>query len=231
MAQLKQVTKEFVKLTRVNHLNYLQLKYIFSDVRKELGLKPMKKAKRHPQLMTSEELKSLIAFGYQKHPYKGLIVRTLLLTGARVNEFVNIKVEDFHFEECEIYIHVAKGGKNRTVPIDSNLALELQQYRNSRKVGYLFETQDARMFSTRRIQQIVREVAIAAGIQKRVYPHLLRHQIATYLHNNGMPLEHVQKFLGHENPQTTQIYAELATKPMKDTYKRALQGSGRVQLE
>lgn len=229
MVELEEVTRKFIYLSRKNHLTYDNLKYIFSKIRKELELKPAKRPKRQPELLTSEELKRLILFGYKRKPLKGLLVRTLLLTGARVNEFVHIKAKDFNFEEAEMYISTAKGGKNRTVPIEGNLVLELQQYLNGRKVGWLFETQDKRQLSVRRVQQIVKEVASDAKIEKRVYPHLLRHQIATYLHNNGMPLEHIQKFLGHDDPKTTQIYAELATKPMKVSYNKALLNAPREE--
>lgn len=223
MTELKSVEKKLLYLARKEHLTYDQLKYLFARIRKKLELKPSRKVKRIPELLTGEELRRLIAFGYKEKPLKGLMVRTLLLSGTRVNEFVNIKAEDFRYEDGEIYISTAKGGKNRVVPLEGNLVLNLQQYLGGRKNGYLFETQAGKQLSVRRIQQIVKEVAESAGITKRVYPHLLRHQVATILHNNGMPLEHVQKFLGHNDPKTTQIYAELANKPMKDTYRKALQ--------
>lgn len=223
-ADLQPVIAKFEKLTRKNHLSYDQLKYVFTTVRKRLELDPPPK-RRHPvELLTNVELENLVSTAYRKNVVKGLIVRTLLLSGARVNEFVNIKINDFNFEQNEIFIRDGKGHKARTVPILESLSRELQQYRGKRKAGWLFETHAATKFSVRRVQQVVKEVAKAAGITKRVYPHLLRHHIATYLINNKMPENHVQKFLGHAEPSSTQIYTQLAIEEVKRTYKESFTG-------
>ena len=57
-------------------------------------------------------------------------------------------------------------------------------------------------YTPRRIQQIVKELAREGGIVKNVYPHLLRHTIAQYLVDRGMPEHLLQKFLGHDSPRT-----------------------------
>lgn len=77
-------------------------------------------------------------------------------------------------------------------------------------------------FSSRRIQQIIKAAAENAGITKNVYPHLLRHTVATFLLERGMPLEQIQKFLGHSKIETTQIYAESSAEMLKDSYRKAL---------
>ncbi len=62
-----------------------------------------------------------------------------------------------------------------------------------------------------------------ASITKRVYPHLLRHSIATILLDSGyVPIDQVQKFLGHLRLSTTQIYAETSVRALGDNYLRAL---------
>ena len=77
-------------------------------------------------------------------------------------------------------------------------------------------------YSPRRIQQIVQETAALAGITTRVYPHLLRHSVATTLLERGMPLEQIQQFLGHTKLETTQIYAASTTAMIKESYQKAL---------
>ena len=63
------------------------------------------------------------------------------------------------------------------------------------------------------VQAVVERFARQAGIAKRVYPHLLRHSIATILLDSGLvPIDQVQKFLGHLQLSTTQIYAETSTR-------------------
>jgi integrase/recombinase XerD len=69
---------------------------------------------------------------------------------------------------------------------------------------------------------IVKETAEQAQITKRVYPHLLRQSVATTLLERGMPIEQIQKFLGHSKLETTQVYAESSTEMMRESYQRAL---------
>ncbi len=159
-----------------------------------------------------------------------MLIKLLFQTGARVSEFVNIKVEEFFFDEQMILISKAKGGKSRYVPILPELAHELKTYIGDRRRGYLFETIHAGVYSPRRIQQVVKETALAAKIEKRVYPHLLRHSVATTLLERGMPLEQIQKLLGHSKLETTQIYAESTAEMIKESYQKALGGGGIFSL-
>ena len=66
--------------------------------------------------------------------------------------------------------------------------------------------------------------SISSTGTERVYPHLLRHSVATTLLERGMPIDQIQKFLGHSKLETTQIYAESTTEMIKHSYTRALSG-------
>jgi integrase/recombinase XerD len=89
-------------------------------------------------------------------------------------------------------------------------------------VGALFETNHATRYSPQRIQQILKETAEQAQIMKRVYPHHLRHLVATTLLERGMLIEQIHKFLGHSKLETTQVYVELSTEMLLESYQRAL---------
>jgi integrase/recombinase XerD len=97
---------------------------------------------------------------------RGLLITTLFQTGARVSECVNIKVEEFFFDEQMLLISKAKGEKSRYVPILPELAQELRTHLGDRASGYLFETIHSTPYSCRRIQQINKETAAAAKITK-----------------------------------------------------------------
>jgi integrase/recombinase XerD len=187
-----------------------------------LGVKRIKVRKRTIQRLSRDEEQRLIQRAYRDKGARGLLIKTLFQTGARVSEFINIKVEDFFLDEAMILITKGKGGKSRYVPILPELAQELRTHLGQRSPGYLFETNRHLPYSPRRIQQIVKATAEQAKIKKRVYPHLLRHSVATTLLERGMPIEQIQKFLGHAKLETTQVYAESTPEMIKNSYRRAL---------
>jgi integrase/recombinase XerD len=219
---LKALISATSKLWRKHHLTYDQARYVSKEVRKALRIERVKSRRRVVQRLSRDEEQRLINQAYKEKGERGLLIKKLFQTGARVSEFVNIKVEDFFLEETMILIAKAKGGTSRYVPILPELAQELRTYLGDRTVGWRFETNRHQPYSTRRIQQIVKEIAERAKIKKRVYPHLLRHSVATTLLERGMPIDQIQKFLGHSKLETTQVYAESSTEMIKESYRKAL---------
>ena len=221
-SDLQAVIKATEKLWRRYHLTYDQTRYVAKEVRRALEIARPPGRVRVIERLSGEEERRLIETAYRLPGTRGLLIKTLFQTGARVSEFVHIQVEDVFFEEQMILIRQGKGGKPRYVPILPELAQELQTHLRGRAKGYLFETNRHAAFSPRRIQQLVKETADLAGIPKRVSPHVLRHAIATTLLEHGMPLEQIQKFLGHAKIDTTQLYAESTTAMIKESYQQAL---------
>jgi integrase/recombinase XerD len=189
---LRSVINATKKLWRQYHLTYDQTRYVAKEVRHALAIERTKIRQRVIARLSREEEARLITHAYRMKGERGLLIKTLFQTGARVSEFVNLKAEDVFFEEQMILIAKAKGGKSRYVPILPELAQELRTHLGQRTVGYLFETNRATRYSPRRIQYIVKETAEQAEITKRVYPHLLRHSVATTLLERGMPIEQIQ---------------------------------------
>ena len=222
--KLKELIAATVKLWRKYHLTYDQAGYVGKEIRRELKIKRVKSRKNVIIRLSRDEEQKLIGQAYRETSTHGLLLKTLFLTGARVSEFVSLKVADLFFDEQMILIEKGKGGKSRYVPILPELAQELKTYLGSRKIGYIFESNRHTKFTARRIQQIVKETAGQAGIKKKVHPHLLRHTVATLLLERGMPLEQIQKFLGHSKIETTQIYAESSTDMMKEGFRKAFSG-------
>ncbi|MBA3442127.1 MAG: tyrosine-type recombinase/integrase [Pyrinomonadaceae bacterium] len=210
------------RLWRKHHLTYDQARYVSKEVRKALSIERVKTRQRVVERLSREEEQRLIQHAYRDRSEHGLLIKTLFQTGARVSELANIRVEHFFFDELMILIDKGKGGKSRYVPVLPELAQELRTHLDQRSIGHLFETNRHLPYSPRRIQQIVKAAAEKAKIKKRVYPHLLRHSVATTLLERGMPIEQIQKFLGHSKLETTQVYAASTTEMIKESYRRAL---------
>jgi integrase/recombinase XerD len=144
-----------------------------------------------------------------------------------VSELVQLRVEDVSLAERVVVIRHGKGGKGREVPIRRELAQLLRLHIDTRRTGPLFPSRQKgtgttpHVLTRQRVGQVVREVARAASITKRVYPHLLRHTMATRLLALGREITDVQRFLGHENIATTRLYAE--TTAAVSTSSRILQ--------
>jgi integrase/recombinase XerD len=195
-------------------IDYLQSKAVFKAARQRAGLQAPPDRRAGIDRLTIEEELRFIDQAYVRGGRTGLLLQTLLETGARVSEFVQIRTEDVSLAERVIVIRRGKGGKRREVPIRRELAQLLQLHIGVRRAGPLFASRQRGsgtapyVYTRQRVGQIVREVARAAGVTKRVYPHLLRHTVATKLLALGMDITDVQRFLGHESLTTTRLYAE-----------------------
>jgi integrase/recombinase XerD len=140
---LRSVISATKKLWRQYHLSYDQTRYVSKKVRRALAIERTKMRQRVIARLSRDEEERLIKHAYRMKGERGLLIKTLFQTGARVSEFVNIKTEDVFFEEQMILIAKAKGGKSRYVPILPELAQELRTYLGQRSVGYLFETKSS----------------------------------------------------------------------------------------
>lgn len=226
---LRDAVTQTVALWRKHHLDYDQSKYVVEQARRRLHLSPPPHRRRSVERLDRFEVERLIQAAYRLRSKYGLLVKTLFYTGARVSEFVHIQVADLHLQDDPPQIHLthAKRQSTRYVPLLRSLSDELQTYLNGRTSGFLFESNRHDCYSVRAIQDIVQEAAKEANIPKRVYPHLLRHSVATLLLQSGeVPLDQVQKFLGHLQIGTTQIYAETSLDALGENYQRAFNAPG-----
>ena len=211
------------KILRDGNYSYDQSAHLIKEARREVGLSPPDRSgEGSPERLSTEEQEAFLSAAYDRDGRTGLMMRTLLETGARVSAFVKIRVEDIALRDLEIRLREAKVDKPRDVPILSSLVNELRLHVGDRETGWLFRSRQGGHYSKRRVQQIVKDVAEEAGIQKRVYPHLLRHTVAQRLADEGMREELLQQFLRHEAPETTQRYYEPKRAHVKEAYEEAM---------
>lgn len=195
-------------------VDYAQSKAVFRAARKRAGLSALPERRGGVDRLTVEEELRFLDRAYAHGGRTGLMLQTLLETGARASELVQLRIEDVSLAERVVTIREGKGGKRREIPIRRDLAQLLQLRIGARRAGPLFASRQQgsgptpHVLTRQRVGQIVREVARDAGITKRVYPHLLRHTVATRLLALGMDITDLQRFLGHESITTTRLYAE-----------------------
>lgn len=210
---------------RKYHLTYDQTKKVVEQTRHHLGLSAPSERRRTVDRLDRCEVEQLVAAAHRRSSLYGLLVKTLFYMGVRVSELTQVRVEDVYFalDPPQVRFTHAKKGSDRFVPILPSLAQELRTHLVARRAGHLFETNRHDHYAARTVQAAVQQAARDAGLEKHVHPHLLRHSIATLLLDRGMPIDQVQKFLGHRNVTTTQIYAETSTGQMGRSYITALE--------
>lgn len=211
MSYVERVSDSIADLIVREGLDYNQTKAVFKAARNKAGLKAPPGKKGAVERLSLEEELRFVEQAYAQDGRTGLMMQVLLETGARASEFVDLRIEDVGFSERLVVVRSGKGGKRREVPIRQDLAQLLRVHVGHRRAGPLFRSrQRPYVYSRQRIGQIVHGVARDAGIEKRIYPHLLRHTMATRLLDLGMDIAEVKRFLGHEDIASTQIYAQTS---------------------
>ena len=153
------------------------------------------------------------------------IAELLYASGLRVSELVNAELHELDLENGFLRV-TGKGDKTRIVPV-GNAALDaLSSYLDTERPSLVKPKSTAHVFlgahgkrlTPERIRQILKNRAARAGIEKNVYPHLLRHSFATHLLQNGADLRVIQELLGHADIATTQIYTHVDQKTLKGVH-------------
>jgi site-specific recombinase XerD len=214
------------------------LKYLARQEIKSYAAEKIELAKvqeRSLDLITHEELGRLLN-APKGNELKDLrdraILEMLFSTGLRVSELCSLP-RDIDLSSGELSVR-GKGGKVRVVFVSDTAKKILKEYLAKRKdmddalfikiannVPKTIGRKGENLGVTKRtIERIVKELAIKAGISKKVTPHVMRHMFATDLLGNGADLRSVQAILGHANINTTQIYTHVTDKGLRDIHKK-----------
>jgi integrase/recombinase XerD len=163
------------------------------------------------------------------------MLRFLLYTSIRVSELVNIKVTDVDLGNCKVFIREGKGQKDRYILFPESFRLVLGTHLSANPQNrYLFQSRHYKAYTTRRIQQIMREYGQKAGLGDRVHPHLFRHQMLTALTRAGLSDAQLQLISGHGSKKSLEIYQHLGLEAVEAAYQNAVKGveqslNGRVK--
>lgn len=226
MASVKRAAAAIAAILVREGVDYAQSKAVFKAARERAGLRAPPERRGGVDRLTVEEELRFLDQAYAQDGRTGLMLQTLLETGARASELVQLRIEDVSLAGRVVTIRHGKGDKQREVPIRRDLAQLLQMHIGARRAGPLFASRQQgtgptpHVLTRQRVGQVVRSVANAAGITKRVYPHLLRHTVATRLLALGMDTTDLQRFLGHESITTTRLYAETTAATLQRSFDR-----------
>lgn len=182
--------------------------------------------KRLPRCLTKKEVQTVFncARNYNWY-YRFELTRNLailymfLYTGLRLNELINLKFIDVDVDSEEVYVHQAKGGKNRIVPIHSELSDILRDYINERKdVGkrscwFFTGIHSNKRLCPKSVHELCNKISISSGV--KFTPHMLRHTFARMVCEANVNLFKLKEMLGHSHVNTTQIYLSVSKDGMK----------------
>jgi integrase/recombinase XerD len=153
------------------------------------------------------------------------VLELLYATGMRASECLGLRLEDVNLAAGYV-ICTGKGSRQRLVPVGAEALLWIRRYLQEvrplhtrrRDAGRLFVNPRGGPLSRQSLWTLVRRAAAAAGLRRRVSPHVLRHSFASHLLEGGADLRSVQAMLGHADISTTQIYTHLPTSALKRMY-------------
>ncbi|WP_395076329.1 tyrosine-type recombinase/integrase [Flavobacterium sp.] len=188
--------KLFYKYTGKQPLKFKHIEYPKSD-------------KKLPVVLSQEEVqKMFVVCENLKHK---VILALLYSCGLRVSELINLKWINIDRSRMIINIVAGKGNKDRQVMLDSSLIPLLSKYyREYKTVEYILAGQFSEQYSSRSVGQVMKQLALKANLNKRVYTHLMRHNCFTHMVENGTDINLIQRLAGHSNVKTTLMYTHIS---------------------
>lgn len=168
-----------------------------------------KSEKKLPIVLSQHEVQQMFdACLNLKHK---VILALLYATGMRVSELINLKWSNIDRSRMIINIIAGKGNKDRQVMLPEALIPLLERYfRTYKTKNYILSGQFSEQYSATSVGQVIKQLAEKAGINKRVYTHLMRHNCFTHMVENGIDINLIQKLAGHSNVKTTLLYTHIS---------------------
>lgn len=176
-----------------------------------------KRPRQLPNVLSHQEVVRLLKCVPQLK--QRVILLTIYATGLRVSEAIRLRPEDVDSRRMVIQVRSGKGAKDRLVPLSPLLLQALRDYwRIIRPRDWLFPGErPLTPLNRETVTRTCRLAALAAGISKRVTPHMLRHSFATRLVELGTDLHTIQQILGHTRIGTTSLYTHLSATRLRST--------------
>jgi len=193
------------------------------DVNVADGIRVPKQKKYLPRVLPVEQAVVLLKTTTARSDVRDTALMAVLYgCGLRVSELVGLNICDVDLTAHELRV-LGKGNKQRLVPIVTSVCLLLSEYMEQRQaVGEaMFLNARSGRLTTRSVQRILKNRALALGVDISVSPHALRHSFATHLLIGGADLRAIQELLGHSSLAATERYTHLNIERIKEIYDEA----------
>lgn len=152
------------------------------------------------------------------------IIDILYSTGIRISELTSINIEDVDLKNREIIVY-GKGAKERIVYFNAKAKIHIEDYLNKRKDNnkalFVTLTKPVKRLTKGSIEKLLKDIGDSCGVSN-CHPHRFRRSMATDLLRSGMPIEQVQRLLGHSKIETTLIYSYVAQDTVKYNHSRLI---------
>lgn len=205
----------------LHHIRSIELFYIFLfEFKKTTTLLQIELPRVKEQddfvreILSQSEIKQL----YKISPAKEKVILQLAYgCGLRVSELVAVNKEDIYLKENLLIVPKGKFSKRRIIPFTDKMKEDLLFFgsiETTSEQALIVNTKGTRMQSwtyNQLLKRLLKEIGVAQERIQRIGIHSLRHSVATHLLENGMELEQVRIFLGHDQLETTQIYTHVST--------------------
>ena len=182
-----------------------------------------------PETLSVEEIEALLSVEEALTPMSlrdRAMIEIMYATGVRVSELVSLDIDDVDLDENFVRC-MGKGSKERIIPVHDEAVEAVRVYLQDGRESLAGPAAGRALFVSRKGGRLTRQAlwlilkgrAQAAGIERKITPHTLRHSFATHLLIGGAQLRHVQELLGHASITTTQVYTHLTSEHVRAQYE------------
>ena len=187
-----------------------------------------RQGRKIPEVLTTEEQAALLRQSNPRYPTgerNRLMISLMLNTGLRLSEATGLHWRDVDLNTGKVMVRQGKGAKDRALWVGEDDLRLLRRWRERQAneiagaPSHVFTTLKGTPVSNRYVQEVVKRLAVKAGIAKDVHPHILRHTFATDLYRQTTNIRLTQKALGHANLSTTQIYTHIVDEELEGALK------------
>ena len=168
-----------------------------------------RKTKKLPIVLSTDEIQRM--FNVCQNLKHKTIIALLYSCGLRLQELIDLQWQHIDRSRMIINVVLGKGNKDRQVALPETIIPLLEKYyRQYRPVKYVLNGQTAEQYTQSSVRAVVKQLAEKARINKRIYPHLLRHCTFTHMVEQGTDINLIQRIAGHSSVKTTMMYCHIS---------------------